>query len=88
MFTDAVIANNRNMMGLLAQIRQKEPIQDRIAALDELGFRDMLQEITDESQRAHRCSRWMTFATFVKLFGVILETLQRLATHPTREPGP
>jgi putative ABC transport system ATP-binding protein len=50
-FTDAVIANNRNMMGLLAQIRQKEPIKDRIAALDELGFRDMLQEITDESQR-------------------------------------
>lgn len=50
-FTEAVIANNRNMMGLLAQIRQKEPIQDRIAALDELGFRDMLQEITDESQR-------------------------------------
>ena len=50
-FTDAVIANNQLMMRMLAENRQKQNIEEIIDALDEKGFRDMLQQLTDESQR-------------------------------------
>ena len=50
-FTDAVIADNRHMMKMLAQNRQKEPVADLVADLDEHGFRELLEEITSESQR-------------------------------------
>ena len=49
-FTDSVIANNRQMMGMLAENRQKQPIEDLVEDLDESGFSDLLQEITEESQ--------------------------------------
>jgi len=50
-FTDSVIANNRHMMQMLAENRQKQPIEDVVEALDETGFKEILQEITEESQR-------------------------------------
>jgi putative ABC transport system ATP-binding protein len=50
-FTDSVIANNRHMMEMLADNRQKQPIADVIDELGEDEFRSMLQELTDESQR-------------------------------------
>lgn len=50
-FTDSVIANNRHMMQMLAENRQKQPIADVIDELDEEGFRKMLFELTEESQR-------------------------------------
>lgn len=50
-FTDSVIANNRHMMQMLADNRQKQPIADVIDELDEEGFRKMLFELTEESQR-------------------------------------
>jgi putative ABC transport system ATP-binding protein len=50
-FTDAVIENNRQMMGLLAEYRHKQAVADMVEELDEEGFRDLLQQITDESQR-------------------------------------
>jgi len=50
-FTDAVIANNRHMMKMLAANRQKQPLGEVVDAMDEHGFRELLQEITDESQR-------------------------------------
>jgi len=50
-FTDSVIANNRHMMQMLAENRQKQPIEDVVEALDETGFKEVLQEITEESQR-------------------------------------
>jgi adenylate cyclase len=46
-----VIANNRHMMEMLADNRQKQPIADVIDELGEDEFRSMLQELTDESQR-------------------------------------
>ncbi len=49
-FTDSVIANNRHMMQMLAENRQKQPIEDIVEDLDESGFSDLLQEITEESQ--------------------------------------
>jgi putative ABC transport system ATP-binding protein len=50
-FTDAVIANNRQMMMMLAANRQKQPLGDVVDGLDEHGFRELLEEITGESQR-------------------------------------
>jgi len=50
-FTDAVIANSRHMMKMLANNRKKQPIDELVDDLDEHGFRELLQEITDESQR-------------------------------------
>lgn len=50
-FTDAVIANNQLMMRTLAENRQKQPLLEIVDGLDEAGFRTMLQEIVDESQR-------------------------------------
>ena len=50
-FTDSVIANNRHMMQMLAENRQKQPIEELVKNLDESGFSALLQEITEESQR-------------------------------------
>ena len=50
-FTDAVIANNRHMMEMLAANRQKQPVDDIVDELDELQFRELLQDITEESER-------------------------------------
>ena len=50
-FTDSVIANNQHMMKMLAENRQKQPIEELVENLDEDGFTGMLQEITEESQR-------------------------------------
>ena len=50
-FTDAVIANNRHMMQMLADNRQKEPVNDMVDQLDEAGFKNLLQDMTEESER-------------------------------------
>ena len=50
-FTDAVIANNRHMMQMLATNRQKQPVDEIVDDLSESEFQDLLQDITDESQR-------------------------------------
>jgi len=50
-FTDAVIANNKHMMEMLAENRQKQPLDDIVDKLDENEFRELLQDITDESER-------------------------------------
>jgi putative ABC transport system ATP-binding protein len=50
-FTDAVIANNRHMMEMLANNRNKEPVDDVVDRLDEIQFRELLQDITEESER-------------------------------------
>jgi len=50
-FTDAVIANNRHMMQMLANNRQKQPVNELVDKLSEDEFQDLLQDITDESER-------------------------------------
>jgi putative ABC transport system ATP-binding protein len=50
-FTDAVIANNRHMMEMLANNRQKQPVDELVDKLSEHEFQDLLQDITDESER-------------------------------------
>ncbi len=50
-FTDSVIANNRHMMQMLADNRKKQEIETLVEELDETGFHDLLQEITEDSER-------------------------------------
>ncbi len=50
-FTDAVIANNQQMMSMLADHRQKQSLAEQVEALDEGEFRVLLQEITNDSER-------------------------------------
>jgi putative ABC transport system ATP-binding protein len=50
-FTDEVIANNRHMMKMLAQNRQKQPVDRWVDDLDERGFYELLRGITEESRR-------------------------------------
>jgi putative ABC transport system ATP-binding protein len=50
-FTDAVIANNRHMMEMLANNRKKQPVNEMVDKLSEAEFQDLLQDITDESER-------------------------------------
>jgi len=50
-FTDAVIANNQHMMKMLAANHQKQPLGEMVDGLDERGFSELLQEITEESTR-------------------------------------
>lgn len=49
-FTDAVIANNRHMMEMLAENRHKESMHEVVEDMDEVQFKKLLLEITDESQ--------------------------------------
>ncbi len=50
-FTDAVVANNRHMMEMLADHRQKQDLEKVVEKMDEQEFRELLQELTDESQQ-------------------------------------
>lgn len=50
-FTDAVIANNQHMMKMLAANRRKQPLGEVVDGLDEHQFRELLEEITNESER-------------------------------------
>jgi putative ABC transport system ATP-binding protein len=50
-FTDSVIANNKQMMEMLATNRQKQPVNELVDQLDETQFRELLQDITEESER-------------------------------------
>ena len=50
-FTDSVIANNQQMMAMLAENRKKQAIEEVVKDLDESGFENLLHEITDESTR-------------------------------------
>ncbi len=50
-FTESVLANNQQMMHLLADSRHREDIGAEVDAMDEPAFRHRLEEITDEAVR-------------------------------------
>ena len=50
-FSDSVIANNRHMMEMLADNRQKQDLDKVVEKMDEQEFRELLQGLTDESQQ-------------------------------------
>lgn len=50
-FTDSVISNNEHMMGLLAEANEKVDLHAEMDKLDEDEFKDILQQMSDESRR-------------------------------------
>jgi putative ABC transport system ATP-binding protein len=50
-FSESVLANNRHMMGLLAEAHQKEDLRGHVDALDEDGFRDLLSGLSEQVQQ-------------------------------------
>ena len=50
-FTDSVLANNQQMMRLLADSHARQDIAAEVEAMDEAAFRARLQDITDEAVR-------------------------------------
>lgn len=49
-FTNAVISNTQHMMQVLAENRQKEPLESIIASMDEDAFRTSIDELTADSK--------------------------------------
>jgi putative ABC transport system ATP-binding protein len=49
-FTSAVISNTQHMMRMLAENRQKEPLESIIAGMDEAAFKASLDELTSDSK--------------------------------------
>ncbi len=49
-FTNAVISNTQHMMQILAENRQREPMQSIIANMDEDAFRGVINELTADSR--------------------------------------
>ena len=50
-FTDAVIANTRQMMHMLAQSNDKQDLEKLVADMDEPEFRRTLEELTQQAQQ-------------------------------------
>jgi len=50
-FTDAVVANNSHMMQILADHRQKQDLDKLVEEMNEEEFRELLQDLSDESQQ-------------------------------------
>jgi len=56
-FTEAVIANTRHMMHMLAENRQKQPLEDIVDGMDEPTFKASLAELTAESRHFLEATR-------------------------------
>jgi putative ABC transport system ATP-binding protein len=56
-FTEAVIANTRHMMHMLAENRQKQPLEDVVDRMDEATFKASLAELTAESRHFLEATR-------------------------------
>lgn len=68
-FTEAVIKDNQRMMSTLAASHGKRSFAEQIAAMDENGFQQALEELTTESQRfleATELARDMAFRSMLK----------------------
>lgn len=49
-FTEAVIANTQQLMHTLAESKNRQPLEDLVAGMDEPTFRRTLQDLTQETQ--------------------------------------
>ncbi len=66
-FTDAVIANTEHMMHMLAENRQKQPLERVVEEMDEHRFETALAELTAESQRFLEATRLANDEAFQSL---------------------
>jgi len=66
-FTDAVIANNQLMMSTLASAERKRPASEVVDDLDETEFRQMLGQMTEQSQHFLKATEMSNDAAFQSL---------------------
>lgn len=76
-FTDAVIANNQLMMGMLAENRGKQDIEALVADADETAFRELLEGLTSESQRFAEATRLANDEAFESMLEQSLSVFTR-----------
>lgn len=75
-FTEAVIANTRHMMHMLAENRQKQSLDSMVENMDEATFRSSLANLTQESQHFLEATR----KAEDEAFGSMLESALRALT--------
>ncbi len=56
-FSDSVVASTKHMMHLVATTNKKQDLRELVDGLDEGGFRDLLAELADESERLYEATR-------------------------------
>jgi putative ABC transport system ATP-binding protein len=66
-FTDAVIANTRQMMHSLAEIKEKEDLSERVEEMDRHEFTELLEEFTEDSRRFLETTRLANDEAFESL---------------------
>jgi putative ABC transport system ATP-binding protein len=76
-FTEAVIANTKHMMHMLAENRQKQPLDAMVDEMDEASFRRALTELTQESQKFLETTRLANDEAFQSLLEQALRAFAR-----------
>jgi len=76
-FTDAVIANTQHMMHVLAENRQKQPLESVVEEMDETNFRRSLTELTQQSQHFLEATRLANDEAFQSLLERALRAFAR-----------
>jgi putative ABC transport system ATP-binding protein len=76
-FTDAVIANTQHMMHVLAENRQKQPLESVVEEMDEENFRRSLTELTQQSQHFLEATRLANDEAFQSLLERALRAFAR-----------
>ena len=80
-FTEAVIANTEHMMRMLAENRQKQPLEDVVDRMDERTFAAALSELTNESRHFLEATRKAEDEVFQGMLERALQAFtRRLAT--------
>ena len=72
-FGEAVIANTRKMMGLLAEANRKGALTRRVADMEPDEFRELLEQVTGEARELVRVSEVASHDAFESMLEQVLE---------------
>ncbi len=72
-FGEAVIANTRKMMGLLAEANRKGALTKRVADMEPDEFRELLEQVTGEARELVRVSEVASHDAFQSMLEQVLE---------------
>ena len=76
-FTQAVIANTEHMMHMLAENRQKQPLEEMVESMDEQTFAAALTELTSDSRHFLEATRKAEDALFQSMLERALQVFTR-----------
>jgi putative methionine-R-sulfoxide reductase with GAF domain len=72
-FGEAVIANTRRMMGLLAEANRKGALSQRVAEMEPEEFRELLEQVTGEARELVRVAEVASHDAFQSMLEQVLE---------------